>query len=66
MMEISLALEQGSKYYYMGTCFSALLGSVVIAAGYYIHTCPKMRYKRDFKPTFVLGQIYPRHAWRLD
>ena len=34
-----MAKQQGYRYYYMG---------------YYIHSCPKMRYKRTFKPTYVL------------
>jgi arginyl-tRNA---protein transferase len=39
MREAGLALEAGYQYYYMG---------------YYIHSCPKMLYKNDYKPQTVL------------
>lgn len=39
MREAALALEAGYEYYYMG---------------YYIHSCPKMLYKSDYKPQTVL------------
>jgi hypothetical protein len=39
MREAALALEAGYEYYYMG---------------YYIHSCPKMHYKNDYKPQTVL------------
>jgi arginine-tRNA-protein transferase len=39
LREIALALEGGYRYWY---------------SGYYIHTCPKMRYKMDYSPQFVL------------
>ena len=42
MHEIAFALEAGYRYYYMG---------------YYIHSCIKMKYKRKFRRTFVLGKI---------
>lgn len=37
--EAALALEGGYQFYYMG---------------YYIHSCPKMRYKGDYRPQHVL------------
>ncbi|KAL8734700.1 MAG: hypothetical protein Q9166_001356 [cf. Caloplaca sp. 2 TL-2023] len=40
LREISLAVEGGHKYYYMG---------------YYIHSCIKMRYKGQFQPSDILG-----------
>ncbi|KXJ97158.1 arginine-tRNA-protein transferase, partial [Microdochium bolleyi] len=39
LREIGLAQENGYRYWY---------------PGYYIHTCPKMKYKRDFKPQSIL------------
>ncbi|KKF93585.1 Arginyl-tRNA--protein transferase 1 [Ceratocystis platani] len=39
MMEISLALERGYKWWY---------------AGFYIHSSPKMKYKMDFSPQYIL------------
>ena len=39
LREIALAAEGGYKYYYMG---------------YYIHSCVKMRYKADYKPSYLL------------
>lgn len=39
LMEISLTVEGGFKYYYMG---------------YYIHSCIKMRYKAGFRPSYLL------------
>ncbi|KAF3011519.1 Arginyl-tRNA--protein transferase 1 [Neopestalotiopsis sp. 37M] len=45
--EIALAAEKGYRYWY---------------SGFYIHTCPKMRYKIDFKPQFVLDP--ERYVWR--
>ena len=52
-----MALEHGYGYYYMGATASACPnGSKLMFPGYYIHSCPKMRYKRDFKPTSVLGR----------
>lgn len=39
LREATLALEGGYHYYYMG---------------YYIHSCPKMLYKNDYKPQMVL------------
>lgn len=44
--EIALAAEKGYRYWY---------------SGFYIHTCPKMRYKIDFKPQFVLDP--DRYTW---
>jgi hypothetical protein len=39
LREAALTLEGGYQYYYMG---------------YYIHSCPKMRYKGEYKPQYVL------------
>ncbi|KAL8630826.1 hypothetical protein Q9189_003495 [Teloschistes chrysophthalmus] len=39
LREISLAIEGNYPYYYMG---------------YYIHSCIKMRYKNQYKPTYLL------------
>ena len=39
LRELALAAEAGHGYYYMG---------------YYIHGCPKMRYKAEFRPQLVL------------
>ncbi|KAI0124895.1 arginine-tRNA-protein transferase, partial [Xylariales sp. AK1849] len=39
LQEIALAAEQGYRWWY---------------SGFYIHTCPKMKYKIDFKPQAVL------------
>lgn len=39
LREISLAIEGGYRWWY---------------SGYYIHSCPKMRYKIDYSPQYVL------------
>ncbi|KAF2785701.1 arginine-tRNA-protein transferase 1 [Melanomma pulvis-pyrius CBS 109.77] len=39
LREVTLTLQGGYQYYYMG---------------YYIHSCPKMRYKGEYKPQYVL------------
>ncbi|KAL9001369.1 MAG: hypothetical protein Q9169_000260 [Polycauliona sp. 2 TL-2023] len=39
MREISLAIEGGYNYYYMG---------------FYIHSCTKMRYKNQYQPSYIL------------
>jgi arginine-tRNA-protein transferase len=39
LREISLAMDQGYRWWY---------------PGYYIHSCPKMRYKIDYSPQYVL------------
>ncbi|TLD25227.1 hypothetical protein PspLS_06031 [Pyricularia sp. CBS 133598] len=39
LREIALAIEGGYRYWY---------------SGYYIHTCPKMQYKNDYSPQFIL------------
>lgn len=44
--EIALAAEKGYRWWY---------------SGFYIHTCPKMRYKIDFKPQYVLDP--DRYVW---
>jgi arginine-tRNA-protein transferase len=47
MREIALALEGGYQYYYMG---------------YYIHSCPKMRYKGEYRPSYLLDpETYEWH-----
>ncbi|KAH6645803.1 arginine-tRNA-protein transferase [Truncatella angustata] len=46
LYEIALAAEKGYRYWY---------------SGFYIHTCPKMRYKIDFKPQYVLDPDH--HVW---
>lgn len=46
LYEIALAAEKGYRWWY---------------SGFYIHTCPKMRYKIDFKPQYVLDP--DRHVW---
>ncbi|KAF8460243.1 arginine-tRNA-protein transferase, partial [Kalaharituber pfeilii] len=46
--EAALAAEEGYHYYYMG---------------YYIHTCPKMRYKGQFHPTYFLDP--ENNEWNL-
>ncbi|KAH8678064.1 arginine-tRNA-protein transferase 1 [Xylariales sp. PMI_506] len=46
LREIALAAEQGYRWWY---------------SGFYIHTCPKMRYKIDFKPQYVLDP--DRYDW---
>ncbi|PHH77581.1 hypothetical protein CDD80_467 [Ophiocordyceps camponoti-rufipedis] len=42
MFEISLALEEGYRWWY---------------SGFYIHSCPKMRYKMDFSPQYILDPV---------
>ena len=39
MREAALALEGGYQYYYMG---------------FYIHSCAKMRYKGEYRPSYIL------------
>ncbi|KAL8953893.1 MAG: hypothetical protein Q9222_000267 [Ikaeria aurantiellina] len=39
LREISMALEGGYRYYYMG---------------FYIHSCSKMRYKNQYQPSYLL------------
>ncbi|KAF3211248.1 Arginyl-tRNA--protein transferase 1 [Orbilia oligospora] len=47
--EIALAEEAGYEYYYMG---------------YYIHSCPKMRYKCEYQPAEVLDpECYDWHSF---
>ncbi|KAK6360259.1 Arginyl-tRNA--protein transferase 1 [Orbilia blumenaviensis] len=47
--EIALAEELGYEYYYMG---------------YYIHSCPKMRYKCEYQPAQVLDpECYDWHTF---
>ncbi|KAL8695170.1 MAG: hypothetical protein Q9218_000338 [Villophora microphyllina] len=48
LREISLAIEGNHQYYYMG---------------YYIHSCGKMRYKNQYKPTFLLD--LETYSWNL-
>lgn len=57
LREIAFALENGYQYYYMGK--SALLSCRLVIhidrTGYYIHSCVKMRYKADYRPSHLLG-----------
>jgi arginyl-tRNA---protein transferase len=56
--EIVMASEEGYGYYYMGmshTRSSIWRQLTAVPLGYYIHSCIKMRYKRKFRPTYVLG-----------
>lgn len=46
LREAALAAERGLNFYYMG---------------FYIHSCAKMRYKAEFRPTMVLDPA--NHAW---
>ncbi|KAF8454597.1 arginine-tRNA-protein transferase [Terfezia claveryi] len=46
--EAALAAEEGYKYYYMG---------------FYIHNCPKMKYKGQFHPTYFLDP--ENNVWNL-
>ncbi|RVD82272.1 uncharacterized protein DFL_006704 [Arthrobotrys flagrans] len=47
--EIALAEEGGYEYYYMG---------------YYIHSCPKMRYKCEYQPAEILDpECYDWHSF---
>lgn len=48
LREAALTMESGRSWYMMG---------------YYIHTCPKMRYKGDFHPQYV--QDPENYAWDL-
>ena len=48
LREIALAAEQGYRWWY---------------SGYYIHTCPKMKYKIDYSPTYILDP--DRYEWML-
>ncbi|KAK6528378.1 Arginyl-tRNA--protein transferase 1, variant 2 [Arthrobotrys megalospora] len=49
LREISLAEEGGYEYYYMG---------------YYIHSCPKMRYKCEYQPSQILDpECYDWHPF---
>ncbi|KAK2746832.1 Arginyl-tRNA--protein transferase 1 [Myotisia sp. PD_48] len=42
MRELALAIEMQYQYYHMG---------------YYIHSCPKMRYKANFRPQSILDPV---------
>lgn len=42
LQEIALANEEGYRWWY---------------PGYYIHSCPKMRYKMDFAPQYILDPV---------
>ena len=66
--EAALAAEEGYKYYYMGRLFvvraspySCLM--LMLLAGFYIHTCPKMKYKGQFHPTYFLDP--ENNVWSL-
>lgn len=49
LREIALAMEGGYRWWY---------------SGYYIHNCPKMRYKIDFSPQYILDPELPA-SWDL-
>lgn len=59
LREISLAVEGGYQSYYMGVSaapFPILFGLLADeTAGFYIHSCIKMRYKNQYQPSYVLG-----------
>jgi len=66
--EAALAAEEGYKYYYMGRLFavhSFLNNSLMLMllTGFYIHTCPKMKYKGQFHPTYFLDP--ENNVWNL-
>ncbi|PGH23533.1 hypothetical protein AJ80_02487 [Polytolypa hystricis UAMH7299] len=48
MREIAMTLEGGYQHYYMG---------------FYIHSCPKMRYKATFQPQYILDP--ETYTWDL-
>lgn len=69
--EAALAREGGYRYYYMGIFFSfppsnsprrkKLMCSV--RSGFYIHSCPKMWYKREYGPCHLLDP--ETYTWNL-
>lgn len=59
MREIALAIEGDYQYYYMGMWSERARGAPLTLAGYYIHSCQKMRYKANFKPQYILGMTLP-------
>lgn len=36
-----------------------LLLLLMVALGYYIHSCQKMRYKGNYRPQYILGKTQP-------
>ena len=67
--EAALAAEEGYKYYYMGRLLwsapfaNSFLMLSKVWIGFYIHTCPKMKYKGQFHPTYFLDP--ENNAWNL-
>jgi hypothetical protein len=57
-----MAIDEGYRYYYMGLSVLAYLPCTK-HSGYYIHSCTKMKYKRDFHPTYVLDP--ESYEWTL-
>jgi len=47
------------QHLYMGEYHADILIRVVhtYVTGYYIHTCPKMRYKGEYAPSFLLDPV---------
>lgn len=62
LREIAFALEEAYQYYYMGALTRATglwyHGNPANknGIGFYIHSCPKMRYKAAYRPQYVLGK----------
>ena len=63
--EAALATEEGYKYYYMGALLISSLDNTKshYLTGYYIQTCPKMRYKGLLHPTYILDP--ENNEWNL-
>ena len=70
LREASMAIEGDYRYYYMGMIHRSSSSSIIVRRrhplverpltergqkGFYIHSCAKMRYKRDYKTQEVLG-----------
>lgn len=60
-MEQAGLWAEGSGRYMMGECELAARrrGNTLTSCltGFYIHTCPKMRYKADYQPSFLLEPV---------
>ncbi|OAL23227.1 hypothetical protein AYO22_06277 [Fonsecaea multimorphosa] len=63
LREILLAKEAGYEYYYMGMLRYLCVFQCSPQAGYYIHSCIKMRYKATFTPTYILDP--ESYEWNL-
>ena len=67
MREAALAAEGGYGYYYMGKCASKWsLHPINLPLGFFIPSCPKMRYKGDYSLQELLGErfLLDRELWR--